>query len=69
MTRTELAHDPHNRDRLFLRWVQDPATLSADLRAKWHEICDVGWWPEAWRLRAIERELRRRGELEPIYEF
>jgi hypothetical protein len=51
------------QDRDFLEWVR--AAPSADLTAKWHELVDVGWLPDLWKLRAIERELERRGEREP----
>lgn len=63
---TDQERDQHEKDRAFLAWAQDPATLSADLRAKWHELCDIGWLPDLWKLRLIERELERRGEVEPI---
>jgi hypothetical protein len=46
-----------------LTWTR--AALSADLTAKWYELVDIGWLPDLWKLRAIERELERRGAPEP----
>ncbi len=60
--RGEPDHDQHERDRHFLSWVLDPSTFSADLRAKWYEVYDIGWLPDRWKLTVIERELERRGE-------
>lgn len=51
------------QDRDFLEWVR--AGLTADLTAKWHELVDIAWLPDLWKLRAIERELERRGERGP----
>ena len=60
MTDDEL--ELNEKDREFIAWVRNPDTLSADLRAKWHELLDIAWLPDAWKCHAIERELQRRGE-------
>jgi hypothetical protein len=53
----------HAEDRAFLAWLR--AALSADLRAKYHELCDIAWRPDLWKYYAILRELERRGEPPP----
>lgn len=56
---------PHELDREFLEWVRDPETFAADLRAAWWRFADMGGKQVTWRLIAIERELKRRGERLP----
>lgn len=58
--------DHHEKDRAFLAWAKAEATLPADLRAKWYELCDIGFTRDAWKLRVIERELVARGEELPF---
>lgn len=56
MSAADEAPDP---DRVFLAWLK--TALDEDLRAKWYELRDIGWRPDRWKNRAIERELARRG--------
>ncbi len=61
--RGEPDHDQHAKDRQFLAWIR--VALTADLVAKWWALMDIAWLPDRWMLRAIERELERRGEAHP----
>lgn len=53
----------HDADRAFLARLRE--ALVEDLHVDWFALWEKAWRDDAWKLRAIERELERRGEKLP----